>query len=82
MKVRTRRFSGRCARHKSYNPGVDGRADITGNCSRCNLLSDIWEAALRLNGLIRKFDPNFDDAQSPRQLREDDERQMSLLENP
>jgi hypothetical protein len=82
MKVRTRRFSGRCARHKSYSPAVDGRGGIRGNCVRCNLLADIWEAALRLNGLIRKFDPNFDDTQGPRGLREEDERQLSLLEMP
>lgn len=65
MKIRSRKFDGRCAKHKSYNPGVDGRGGIRGNCPRCNLLADIWEASLRLNQLIRKFDPNHDDLQRP-----------------
>ncbi len=80
MKIRTRRFSGRCARHKSYNPAVDGRGAIKGNCPRCNLLADIWETSLRLNALIRKFDPNHDDTQ--RRRREvaavEDDRQLTL----
>ena len=81
MKIRTRRFSGRCARHKRYNPAVDGRGGIKGNCQRCNLLMDIWETAIRLNGLIRRYDPRFDDL-SPRTPEPAvDDRQMSLLEH-
>ncbi len=79
MKIRTRRFSGRCARHKSYNPAVDGRGAIKANCPRCNLLADIWETALRLNGLIRKFDPNYDDTQARREAAAmEDDRQLLL----
>ena len=81
MKIRSRRFSGRCARHKRYNPAVDGRGGIKGNCPRCHLLMDIWEGALRLNGLIRRFDPGFDDlGQTRKEEAVPDERQMSLLE--
>lgn len=83
MKIRSRRFSGRCARHKSYNPAVDGRGGIKGNCARCNLLCDIWETALRLNALIRRYDPGYDDTRPiPRTpaAAVDDGRQMSLLE--
>ena len=81
MKIRTRRFSGRCARHKRYNPAVDGRGGIKGNCPRCNLLMDIWENAIRLNGLIRRFDPAFDDLGPARKEGAvPDERQMSLIE--
>ena len=80
MKIRTRRFSGRCARHKGYNPAVDGRGAIKGNCPRCNLLADIWETSLRLNGLIRKFDPNHDDTQARRRevAAVEDDRQLTL----
>ncbi len=80
MKIRTRRFSGRCARHKGYNPAVDGRGAIKGNCPRCNLLADIWETSLRLNGLIRKFDPNHDDTQARRReaVAVEDDRQLTL----
>ena len=57
MKIRSRKFEGRCARHKRYNPAVDGQGAIKGGCPRCALLFDIWEASLKLNQLIRKFDP-------------------------
>ena len=82
LKIRTRRFSGRCARHKRYNPAVDGLGGIKGACPRCTLLLEIWDASLRLNALIRKFDPKHDDL---RRLGEKpppthDPRQMSLLE--
>lgn len=84
MKIRSRKFEGRCARHKRYNPAIDGRGAIRGACPRCNLLFDIWEASLKLNQLIRKFDPNFDDLQKPRASKDSkvplhDPRQLSLI---
>ena len=81
MKIRTRRFAGRCARHKRYNPAVDGRGGIKGNCPRCNLLMDIWETAIRLNGLIRRYDPRFDDLSRRAGEAPVDDRQMSLLDH-
>lgn len=83
LRVRTRNFSGRCARHKRYSPAVDGRGGIKGACPRCTLLADIHETAIRLNGLIRRFDPAFDDLKRPPASKREpvpDERQMSLLE--
>jgi hypothetical protein len=46
---------------------------------------DIYEAAMKLNGLIRKFDPNHDDAHPVSKVKEKprptvDPRQMSLIE--
>ena len=81
LKIRSRRFDGRCARHKRYNPAVDGRGGIKGGCPRCHLLFDIWETSLRLNQLIRKFDPAHDDVQPPRQVAAaaPDPRQLSLI---
>ncbi len=80
MKIRSRQFNGRCARHKGYNPAVDGRGGIRGACSRCTLLCDIWESSLKLNQLIRKFDPNHDDLKRPPEARPAaDPRQMSLI---
>jgi hypothetical protein len=82
LKVRSRKFEGRCARHKRYNPPVDGRGAIKGGCPRCNLLFEIWETSLKLNQLIRKFDPSHDDLQRPAALKEQvqhDPRQMSLI---
>jgi hypothetical protein len=80
VKIRARKFDGRCARHKSYNPAVDGAGAIRGACSRCTLLFEIWEASLRLNQLIRTFDPRHDDLQ--RRVESQpwvDPRQMNLI---
>ena len=79
MKIRSRKFDGRCAKHKRYNPGVDGAGGIRGGCTRCLLLLEIWETSLRLNGLIRRFDPNHDDLDQPKPKLEPDPRQMSLI---
>jgi hypothetical protein len=60
---------------------VDGRGGIVGACARCTLLTDIWEASIRLNQLIRKFDPAHDDLKKPAQPASavHDPRQMSLI---
>ena len=81
MKIRARKFNGRCARHKGYSPAVDGRGGIRGNCARCNLLFDIWETSLKLNQLIRKFDPAYDDLDRPPApvIHDSDPRQLSLI---
>jgi hypothetical protein len=80
LKIRARKFVGRCARHKGYNPAVDGRGGIRGGCRRCTLLSEIWETAMRLNQLIRSFDPNYDDVKKvvPKEPVHDP-RQLSLI---
>lgn len=81
MKIRSRKFNGRCARHKRFNPAIDGQGGIKGGCPRCNLLFDIWEASLKLNQLIRKFDPSYDDLERRLpDVSEADPRQMSLIE--
>ena len=81
MKVRSRKFEGRCARHKRYNPAVDGQGGIKAGCVRCNLIFEIWETSLKLNQLIRKFDPSHDDLQRPAPPKPTgvDPRQMSLI---
>jgi len=81
LKIRSRKFNGRCAKHKQYNPAVDGQGGIKGGCARCQLLFDIWEASIRLNHLIRKFDPNHDDLARPPEREQPgaDPRQLSLI---
>jgi hypothetical protein len=81
LKIRSRKFEGRCARHKRYNPAIDGQGGIKAGCTRCNLIFEIWETSLKLNQLIRKFDPNHDDLQRPTKpkLTGPDPRQMSLI---
>ncbi len=80
MKIRSRKFEGRCGKHKDYNPAVDGQAGVREGCSRCQLLWDIWEASLRINLLIRRFDPKYDDLRKPDEpVPAVDPRQMSLI---
>ena len=81
MKIRARKFEGRCSRHKRYNPAVDGQGGIRGGCPRCNLIFDIWQASLKLNQLIRRFDPNLDDLERPATPKPPahDPRQLSLI---
>jgi hypothetical protein len=81
LKIRSRKFEGRCAKHKRYNPAIDGRGAIKGGCARCDLLFQIWETSLKLNQLIRKFDPSHDDLQRPAKPRPPahDPRQLSLI---
>jgi hypothetical protein len=52
-----------------------------GACARCQLLFDIWETSIRLNQLIRKFNPTYDDVRRPAAPVpiEPDPRQMSLI---
>jgi len=81
LKIRARKFEGRCAKHKQFNPAVDGRGGVKGGCPRCSLLCDIWEVSLNLNRLIRSFDPRHDDLRKPAapKISEPDPRQMSLI---
>ena len=82
MKIRARKFDGRCSRHKRYNPAVDGPGAVKGGCPRCTLLFEIWEASLHLNKLIRKFDPAHDDLEKPVEPASQpyhDPRQLSLI---
>jgi hypothetical protein len=78
LKIRSRKFNGRCSRHKRYNPAIDGSGGIRGACARCGLLFDIWETSLKLNRLIRVFDPSHDDLKRPPQVGPDP-RQMTLM---
>ena len=79
MKIRSRKFEGRCAKHKRYNPAVDGREGIASGCRRCSLLFEIWDTAMNLNRLIRSYDPNHDDLKKPDVAPAPDPRQMSLI---
>ena len=83
MKIRSRKFDGRCAKHKGFNPATADRGAIRGACPLCHLLFDIWETSLKLNQLIRKFDPLHDDLQRPKASKAPpapDPRQLSLID--
>jgi hypothetical protein len=60
---------------------VDGAGGIKGGCARCGLLLEIWESALQLNRLIRRFDPSHDDVRRGEPpVVAADPRQLSLIE--
>ncbi|MBL8233118.1 MAG: hypothetical protein JNL98_31760 [Bryobacterales bacterium] len=80
LKLRTGRFAGRCSRHKRFNPAIDGRGAIKGGCPRCEMLFEIWETSLKLNGLIRRFGALKEDDASEKPHPLHDRRQMSLLD--
>lgn len=80
LKIRSRRFKGRCSKHKRYNPAIDGAGGVKGGCRRCALLLEIWETTLKLNRLIREFDPGHDDLLRPR-ISGPDPRQLSLIDS-
>jgi hypothetical protein len=80
LKIRSRKFDGRCGRHKRYNPAVDGPGAIKGACPRCTLLFEIWETSIQLNRLIREFDPHYDDLKKRvAPIVQGDPRQLSLI---
>ncbi|MGO9895804.1 MAG: hypothetical protein ACLPX8_16535 [Bryobacteraceae bacterium] len=80
MKIRSRKFNGRCSRHRRYNPAIDGLGGIKGGCPRCTLMLEIWEASLRINQLIRRWDPKHDDLEKPKPEQPwADPRQLSLI---
>jgi hypothetical protein len=80
LKIRSRRFKGRCSKHKRYNPAIDGAGGIKGGCPRCGLLLEIWESSVNLNQLIRRFDPGHDDLERLRPAVVPDPRQLSLID--
>ena len=68
--------------HKATTRPSTALGGIRGGCARCTLLFEIWEASLRLNQLIRRFDPNYDDVRKPVPPGPCiDPRQMSLIDD-
>jgi hypothetical protein len=78
LKIRARKFDGRCSKHRRYNPSADGPGAVKGGCKRCQLLFDIFQHSLKLNALIREFSPSYEERKKAR-LAQPDPRQMKLL---
>jgi hypothetical protein len=79
LKIGSVRWKGRCARHRTYNPAIDGLGGIRGGCRRCELLLDIYTQHTKLVALMREFGTR-DDAKPERTQPEQHDRQMSLLD--
>jgi hypothetical protein len=81
LKIGSVRWKGRCGRHSTYNPELDGPGAIKGGCRRCQMLYDIWDAHSKMVRLINEFGHREDGPAAPGKngASEDEGRQMSLL---
>lgn len=78
LKIGSVRWRGRCTKHSSYNPEIDGLGGIKGGCRRCQLLLEIWESHQKMVRLIREFGTR---ETAPKPKGESDaDRQLSLLD--
>ena len=58
LKIGSVRWRGKCARHPRFDPYLDGRDAIRGNCEKCNALADIHELHGQMVALMRTFAPS------------------------
>lgn len=57
LKLGSIRWRGRCSRHPRFDPYLDGRGAIRGNCEKCTTLADIHDAHQRMLAMMRGFTP-------------------------
>lgn len=57
LKIGSVRWRGKCPRHPSFDPYMDGRGAIKGACAKCNALVEIHEAHQKMIALMRTFAP-------------------------
>ena len=79
LKIGTRRWKGRCARHPQYDPH-DGEGGIRGACKRCYALLEIYEQHRRLMELMRTFGPMRERVANAALDGWNDPRQRSLFD--
>lgn len=53
LKLRIRKWNGKCRKHPNFDPDKTGRGGVKGGCKECNLLVDVWELSGQLNMKIR-----------------------------
>lgn len=80
LKIGSIRWKGRCHKHATYNPEMDGLGGIRGGCKRCEMLLEIYTHHTALVGLMREFGSRAD-MRPARMPDPDAQRQMSLLES-
>lgn len=57
LKIGSIRWRGKCPRHPSFDPYVDGRGGIKGACAKCVALVEIHESHQKMISLMRNFAP-------------------------
>ena len=57
LKLGSVRWRGKCPRHPGYDPYIDGRGAIRGNCEKCTILAEIHEAHQQMMTMMRGFTP-------------------------
>jgi hypothetical protein len=46
----------KCGRHPRYSPERDGRGGVVGGCKVCGDICDLWEARVRLDADVARFE--------------------------
>ena len=57
LKIGSVRWRGKCPRHPRFDPWLDGRGAIRGNCEKCTMLADIHTHHIEMLALMRRFAP-------------------------
>jgi len=57
LKIGSIRWRGKCSRHPSFDPYLDGRGAIKGVCAKCTALVEIHESHQKMIALMRSFAP-------------------------
>jgi hypothetical protein len=78
LKIGSVKWKGRCGRHSTYNPEIDGLGGIRGGCHRCAMLLDIYEHHQKMVRLIREFGTREIPSQKATSV---EDRQLSLLDH-
>ena len=67
LKIRSRKFDGRCAETQVLQPRHRWAGRIKGGCARCSLLFEIWETSLKLTNRPQVIH-NHDDLERPQAI--------------
>lgn len=57
LKIGSVKWRGKCPRHPRFDPYLDGRTAIRGNCEKCVALCDIYSHHVQMLALMRGFTP-------------------------
>lgn len=57
LKIGSVKWRGKCPRHPRFDPYLDGRGGIRGNCEKCRALCDIYTHHAEMLALMRGFTP-------------------------
>lgn len=79
LKIGSVKWRGKCPRHPSFDPYLDGRGAIRANCEKCHALCDIYTHHVQMLALMRGFVPP---QPAKRRLAKIAELQESLFGEP